>query len=439
MGDEAIANTSLAKENDFSATAVDLFKYFIGYSNGILNTFGLKLPYESRPKKLSEIHGMIGPGLEFNVQQIEKNMQPSMLDVDGEIPTFKIDIQGAAQPKVFQRPMQEDIDSLKSLKWANSHVKEKYYTIQYHEKLWIKSNPQSKQTDLDLNPFGDYIIHIRVHKPFKNEPKVKKSLKLSTQEDVLVLSSQNLSVLKDVICCPNDFSTCGDKTDEPSRIDMLYAKNLFPSGFFFIENTFYNDTRKTTNLDYSKVIREWAAMNPNFPPTDFKVDSMENVTFRELKLKMGYPYLYKHLGACEHIITFLNAKLLNRPDNLNSKYYPMRKIPFGQATQKLCIMCGYFNATWVTVGNEFVPHDPAFFCEHCFHSYNFVDGKRICNFTSYPLIDGKNFPKNLEPKITPAPRPENKGQAHPLLFTPRNLHRELLVNTESVYPTADEQ
>jgi len=29
---------------------------------------------------------------------------------------------------------------------------------------------------------------------------------------------------------------------------------------------------------------------------------------------------------------------------MNSKHYPMRKIPYGYASHKLCIMCGYFNA-----------------------------------------------------------------------------------------------
>ncbi|CAB3373749.1 Hypothetical predicted protein [Cloeon dipterum] len=424
------------KHIDFSTKTVDLYQYFIDYSSSILNAFGFKLPFDSKPKKLSEIIGVTGPGLEYNFHTYEKLLDAALLDVDGEIPTLKINTKGTQQPRTFQKPQQEDIENLKSLMWAETHVKEKYYTTQYHEKLWIKSNPTTRM-ELNVHPFGDYLIHVKVHKPCKHHTQVKKALKLTVQEDILVLSSQALTVLKDTICCPNDFSTCGDTTDTPSRNVPKFAKELFPGGFFFIEDTFYNDLRKPCTPDYSRVVREWAARNPKFPKTEFSVSNMANVVFRDLKLKIGYPYLYKHLGSCEHIITFVNAKLVNRADDLNSKHYPMRRIPMGYRANRLCIMCGFFNAVWVTVGNEFVPHDPAFFCNHCFHSYNFVNGKRICNFTTYPLIDSTKHPTKPEEKILYRPVAP-AGQAHPLLYTPKNVHRELVVSNDSCYPSTSQ-
>jgi len=57
-----------------SSNDVDLYRYFIAFSNGILNTFGYKLPYNNKPKKLSEIHNILGPGCDFDAQAMEKQM-----------------------------------------------------------------------------------------------------------------------------------------------------------------------------------------------------------------------------------------------------------------------------------------------------------------------------------------------------------------------------
>jgi hypothetical protein len=38
----------------------------------------------------------------------------------------------------------------------------------------MKSNSRKKTVEVDMTPFGDYILHVRIHKPFKSEPKVKK-------------------------------------------------------------------------------------------------------------------------------------------------------------------------------------------------------------------------------------------------------------------------
>lgn len=97
--------------------------------------------------------------------------------------------------------------------------------------------------------------------------------------------------------------------------------------------------------------------------------------------------------------------------------------------------------SWLTTGNEYVPHDPAYFCNNCFRSFNFVDGKKICDFTSYPLVDRKEFPSKdlnhpllVPPEVMPVAAPSGDTQVHPLLFAPRNTHRELVVNSDSHYP-----
>lgn len=38
----------------------------------------------------------------------------------------------------------------------------------------MKSNSRKKSMEVDMTPFGDYILHIRVHKPVKCDKSVKK-------------------------------------------------------------------------------------------------------------------------------------------------------------------------------------------------------------------------------------------------------------------------
>lgn len=74
-------------------------------------------------------------------------------------------------------------------------------------------------------------------------------------------------------------------------------------------------------------------------------------------------------------------------DTLISSAYPrierIRPV-FG----KNCIYCGIFNVHWIVTEHDRIPHDISYFCNKCFISYNYVDGKKVGNFKaySYPSI-----------------------------------------------------
>lgn len=79
---------------------------------------------------------------------------------------------------------------------------------------------------------------------------------------------------------------------------------MYQSGFFYIEDTFYNDTSVSTNIDYSNVILEWATAHGIGP---FKVASMD-AQVNSLSTKFGFPWVYQHQGACEHLIVLTDAR-----------------------------------------------------------------------------------------------------------------------------------
>lgn len=60
--------------------------------------------------------------------------------------------------------------------------------------------------------------------------------------------------------------------------------------------------------DYGSVVDRWAKENPQMKLGPFQHRPMEQSTIADLEIRLGYPYLYMHLGSCEHLITFVDAR-----------------------------------------------------------------------------------------------------------------------------------
>ncbi|KAL0126110.1 hypothetical protein PUN28_004913 [Cardiocondyla obscurior] len=236
-------------------------------------------------------------------------------------------------------------------------------------------------------PGKDFLVYIRVYEPFKSHPR---SFKYKTGIPVLKLKSvisifgcQTLYQLRQKIICQSDLSITKEISEKPHQKLEPMAKTVYKSGFFYIEDTFYNDTSDPLNVDYSSTILEWAEARGIGP---FKVDTM-NTQIKSLCTKFGFPWVYQHQGSCEHLIVLSDARLANMDDELMLCSYPRieRIIP---PSGKNCIYCGIFNVHWIVMDHDRIPHDVSYFCSNCFISYNYVDGKKIGNFKaySYPCI-----------------------------------------------------
>lgn len=62
------------------------------------------------------------------------------------------------------------------------------------------------------------------------------------------------------------------------------------------------------NKDYGQVIDEWAKDNHFMGIGPFEHRLMEKTTFSDLEIRLGKPYVYMHLGTCEHLIVFTDAR-----------------------------------------------------------------------------------------------------------------------------------
>ena len=61
---------------------------------------------------------------------------------------------------------------------------------------------------------------------------------------------------------------------------------------------------------FSSEIIKWARQNQHPSYDKFSKAKMEETRFLDLKIQLGVPYMYQHQGNCEHIITFLDIRLV---------------------------------------------------------------------------------------------------------------------------------
>ncbi|KOX77836.1 snRNA-activating protein complex subunit 3 [Melipona quadrifasciata] len=116
---------------------------------------------------------------------------------------------------------------------------------------------------------------------------------------------------------------------------------------------------------------------------------MEDCRLDSLCLRFGFPWVYKHQGGCEHLIVFSDARFINCDDELGISIYP-RIVRLRPMSSKLCMVCGLYVVQWITMDHERIPHNPCYFCDDCFKSYNYIDNKKVGKFKAYA------YPRNVE-------------------------------------------
>ncbi|XP_012876212.1 PREDICTED: snRNA-activating protein complex subunit 3 [Dipodomys ordii] len=238
----------------------------------------------------------------------------------------------------------------------------------------------------DLIEEGELILSVNIlypiifqkhkeHKPFQT---------------MLVLGSQKLTELRDSICCVSDLQIGGEFSNTPDQAPEHISKDLYKSAFFYFEGTFYNDKRYPECRDLSRTIIEWSESHDR-GYGKLHTARMEDFTFNDLKIKLGFPYLYCHQGDCEHVIVITDIRLVHHDDCLDRKLYPLLTKKHWLWTRK-CFVCKMYTARWVTNNDSFAPEDPCFFCDVCFRMLHYDSaGNKLGEFLAYPYVDPGTF------------------------------------------------
>ncbi|KAL1023788.1 hypothetical protein UPYG_G00046180 [Umbra pygmaea] len=236
----------------------------------------------------------------------------------------------------------------------------------------------------DLVPEGELILSINILYPalFDSFKSVRPHMTLQ------MLGSHKLVDLRDAICCISDLQVFGEFSNTPDIAPDFISKDHFKSAFFYFEGVFYNDMRYPECRDLSETTVEWAKTR-DFP--QFQKAKMEDTYFYDLKVKVGYPYLFCHQGDCEHVVIITDIRLAHKDDCLDWKLYPLLTHKHRVLTRK-CAVCHVYIGRWLTTNDPFAPVDPCLFCGRCFQMLHYdTNGNKLGQFLAYPYVDPGAF------------------------------------------------
>lgn len=244
----------------------------------------------------------------------------------------------------------------------------------------LEKRKELSHEDADIQPFSDSVLTIRFYEPFKYTPCIKNHPRLHME--YTVLGSNFLTQLRDIFYCQCNFGPFFDISDYPTA-KIIQEENAPNPGFFFIHDTFYNDTRNPQNPDYSKSIIKW--MERFHYTRNFKTAHMENTKFEDLKIRIGYPCVYQHHGACEHVFCITSVDLIDSSDSLKSSDYPKLSVASNKRSI-FCDICNKAEAEYVVTNCPLHVKDPARLCENCFFSFHYLDRTvKTCEFKAYRI------------------------------------------------------
>lgn len=372
--------------NSSASPKVHIKEYFDQYLNVIASTEHVMPIKKNDPDFMTLMGVQLG---EEEMSMLATYCSIDNLTVEGEMPKFK-DCRKLRKKDTFgpTEPPDLDLQTIQNLKRRLKKDNKQQSFYKYQSELFI--NYRDKEMgDQMVTPGQDILVYVRTYHPFTQRQKnpLKQCVSIRRLNTIIaVLGSQTLAHLRDKISCIADCTISKECSEDLNNAIGPMAKDEYKSGFFFIEDTFYNDTRCPENLDYSAVIIEWAKRRSNLGP--FKIAKMEECRIDSLFLRFGFPWVYKHQGGCEHLIVFSDARLINNNDTLAVAAYP-RIVRLRPMASKYCMICGMYNAQWITMEHERIPHNPCYFCNSCFKSYNYINEKKVGNFKAFA------YPRNI--------------------------------------------
>ncbi|XP_028264580.1 snRNA-activating protein complex subunit 3 [Parambassis ranga] len=254
----------------------------------------------------------------------------------------------------------------------------------YANELERSTLGRTPETVSDMVPEGEIILTINVYYPATYD----KFTYVRPHATLLMMGSHSLAKLRDAICCVRDLQVCGEFSNNPDMAPDFVSKDHYKSAFFFFEGVFYNDMRFPECQDISMTTIEWAKSR-NFPP--YSQAKMEDTQFVDLKVKVGFPYLYCHQGDCEHLVIITDVRLVHKNDCLDKKLYPLLTHKHRIVIQK-CAVCHLFISRWLTTNDQFAPSHPCLYCDKCFRMLHYDDqGSKLGDFLAYPYVDPGAF------------------------------------------------
>lgn len=146
-------------------------------------------------------------------------------------------------------------------------------------------------------------------------------------------------------------------------------------GMLCISSTLYADDREASSTDYVTAVQTF--LRKHSCPTNAVSIAQENPRIRDIRPRLGRPYLYVHDGDCEHriIVTDIRESAHQLPTTVQTLWRrPPRVHP--------CDVCTTRHARFCTLDDPLAEASPFYYCSAC-HAHAHSDSLT----TTIPLRD----------------------------------------------------
>lgn len=136
-------------------------------------------------------------------------------------------------------------------------------------------------------------------------------------------------------------------------------------------------------MNHAEIMQKWAKAHSHSIEQILSIDTQ----LLDLEVRIGEPYIFQHLGRCEHLFIFNEINFAQTNDCLGKSNYP-RIISIAKEKLKNCLFCNKCIANIVMVNtDDRTPVTVNHMCETCFISYNYdIVGDKVADFKAYRTI-----------------------------------------------------
>jgi len=356
-------------------------------------------------KTMKSIHlqNMVGMKDKERFKELESTMSIDNLTIPEEVMPMQVFVAtgpgnyGPGVPKFFTTSITKEAQTkLKTCFLQQKYLENSKFERRFFHKRrrlqrqdnenWWQAQPKPPREIRHKVTDREHLYCVRIYRPVKHIAEIPAASSTVYSQEIWLLGRNKLTELRDMVSCPVDNNIVGNQ-----QVDTLWkaakrAGDVYQSGYFYINGCFYVDMRCPENIDYSKIIREWAAdRKRGLGP--FSKKKMEDTCMDDLELRVGFPYLYTHQGNHEHLMVIYDVRLVGAEDPQSLSKYPFVR-SVGNQYSRFCMVCQADIATWVTEANERCPENPYFFCTNCYKKFNLtVKGEKECAFNAYKYVD----------------------------------------------------
>lgn len=226
----------------------------------------------------------------------------------------------------------------------------------------------------------DVILTISVYtgtKPAQIHPAHRQELEIKASEPLAALTEQ--------LYCLSRRVAKEIASDSEKQI-------IESSSFLFIENVFYDDELdgvspgRPSDIYYNAMKAGEFSVSAHLlasDPTNVQRMSLKSSKWLDLKIRLNTPYLFAHLGGCEH--TFLITQIRSSNPIYDQHFLAPSRVSHGlRVRRRKCRICETYVGTKMLINDKLMPENPCIICDKCFEGFHGAEKSWYTDFEMVP-------------------------------------------------------